>query len=477
MKKRWIWLLLIFILQACEDPFHQKLPDSNISKTPPETHLQFFFEPDTTLYPGDTWIINGDTVTLTDTFVLGLDTTVSRKILHWWGDDPDGEVIAYYYQWSWMPEKRFTVKEMDTFYLPLKSAFDLYTFKVWAMDNDSLIDPTPAIASFPVINSPPSIEWKLNTLPPVFGSANVTHLSFSHHSFFWDVSDLDGLETITEILWALDDTSNWSMLPGDARSILLKELSPGYHRFYVKAKDVAGAESGVISFPDSLDDQHPNLWLVKEQVGDILIVNDYSGDQLNFTHQNFYKSVMTELVGENGFSVWEIGAGRTNVHNSIPYATEDIELNLSYFSKVFWFTYRGANSVSEAALALTRFVADGGILFMNNAMKAEIVPDTSWTFTQIDSVYSFSATGRLFNNTKINAFWNETDLDTSLQLSLSSNIADRLWAIIPGAASKLRYQLEDGSLNSSDYIGTPPVMIETQIKHGKTFYFSLPLYN
>jgi len=66
------------------------------------------------------------------------------------------------------------------------------------MDNDSLLDPSPARISFPVINSPPEIEWKLNSLPIAGSNPNVTHKSFPHHSFFWNISDIDGRETITK---------------------------------------------------------------------------------------------------------------------------------------------------------------------------------------------------------------------------------------------------------------------------------------
>lgn len=476
--KKYILIIFgfIFVFSGCDDPFHQQLPNSEIHLQAPETHLQFFFSPDTLLEPGQSWVINGDTLILDDTLLLGLDTTVSQQVIHWWGDDPDGEIVGYYYQWSYMPDRLFTTMESDTFYLPLKTAFDIFTFRVWAVDNDSLVDSSPALVSFPVINTPPTIEWKLNSLPPILSDPDVVHKSFTHHSFFWDVYDLDGEATITHFYYAMDDTSSWTELPGTERSILVKNLSPGYHKFFIKAEDIAGAQSTIISFPDSLDGDHPNYWLVQEPIGDILIVNDYANDQLTFTHQNFYKSILTGRVGEDGVSTWEIGAARTNLQNSIPYSTEDIELNLSYFNKVFWFAYRGSNSISESALALTRFVANGGTLFMDNAMKDDVKPDTTWTFTQIDSVYSFSPRGRLFAGTKILADWGDTTLNQTLELSLSGNIADRLWAVLPGGTSTIRYQFEDGSLNSSDYAGTPPLMIETHINDGKCYYFSLPLF-
>ena len=473
--------LLVFVLltlAAC-GLFHPKLPPSTAQNLPPETHISFFYIPDTTLGPGDYWINHGDTVWVQDTLILGLDTTVSVQSVSWWGDDPDGDVIGYYLQWSYMDTPVFTQDESAIFYLPLRTQFDIYSLSVTAIDNDSLQDPTPAIASFPVFNSPPFVEWKLNSIPLTSRTADSLHVSFTHHSFYWDITDIDGQETITDIFYALDDTSSWTRLNGDQRQVMLTDIEAGYHRIFIKVKDIAGAESNIISFPDpNSDESKITRWQVKTPVGDILIVNDYQNDQVVYDHQNLYKGIFNDLVGTDGYSVWEIGGARTNTANTVPYSPEDIELNLSTFSKVFWFTFRGANSLNESSLALTRFVADGGILFMNNAQKAETNsrPDTTWTFTDIDSVYSYTSSGWVFVDTKINAFWDNTETDSLLELSVSSFLSDRLYAIIPGETSTLRYQFEDTENNFSDYTGTPPVMIETPIGNGVCYYMSLPLY-
>lgn len=471
-----LFLLLTGMLLSTCGLFHPALPASTARNLPPETHISLYYPADTTLGPGDYWTHNGDTVMVEDTLILGLDTTVSVQTVHWWGDDPDGEVIGYYIQWSYMDTAVFVQEETQTFYLPLRSQFDIYSLKVWAVDNDTLSDPTAAIASFPVYNSKPEVEWKLNSLPSASADTSDIHKSFTHHSFFWDVTDIDGQETITDIYYALDDTSSWNHLDGEIRSIMLTELDPGTHRIFLKVKDVAGAESDMISFPDPQDDERPNHWLVTEPVGDVLIVNDFQGDQSLYKHQTLYEGVFTSLVGANGYSVWEIGGNSTNTVNSVPYAAEDIEKNLSSFSKVFWYTFRGENSLNESALALTRFVSDGGILFMNNAQKATTTPDTTWTFTSIDSVYQYSNTGRIYGGTNLQASWGDTSYNTPLELQVSSTIADKLWAIIPGSNSELRYQFEPDSLNTSDYSGTPPIMIETPINLGSCFYMSIPLY-
>ena len=80
----------------------------------------------------------------------------------------------------------------------------MFTFEVWAVDDDSLIDPTPARQTFPVFNSKPVIEFKNRSNPPApAGNPDVIAYTFPTRTFLWDVTDPDGNETITKILYAV----------------------------------------------------------------------------------------------------------------------------------------------------------------------------------------------------------------------------------------------------------------------------------
>ncbi|MQY78182.1 MAG: hypothetical protein GH151_03180 [Bacteroidetes bacterium] len=83
-----------------------------------------------------------DTKLFIQTDTCGLDTTISTQYLHWWGIDPDGEVMGYFYQWSYFGEEYpdsfiWTTSESDTFHIPIHQDIDHFWFKVKAVDNSA----------------------------------------------------------------------------------------------------------------------------------------------------------------------------------------------------------------------------------------------------------------------------------------------------------------------------------------------------
>ena len=67
--------------------------------------------------------------------------------------------------------------------------------------------------------------------------------------------------------------------------------------------------------------------MVKPVQGDILIVDDYPLDNENNT-LSWYSSIMDTLVGETGYSVWEIG-------DELPFSSTDVPANLKYLNIFF----------------------------------------------------------------------------------------------------------------------------------------------
>jgi len=132
-------LAWILFTAACEEaPI--EAPVANLA---PETHLSVVFSD--SLYP---------------------DTLLSRVVLQWWGNDPDGEIDHYEYHWNFQPDTcsgpcwETTVLEADTFFLPLSAEIDSFAFQVRAVDREGLADPTPAFTRlYPIIPPPVSTSW------------------------------------------------------------------------------------------------------------------------------------------------------------------------------------------------------------------------------------------------------------------------------------------------------------------------------
>ncbi|MFH1861830.1 MAG: hypothetical protein ABH878_03365 [bacterium] len=241
---------------------------------------------------------------------------------------------------------------------PLQSAEPAESGGFLAPPMGSIIDAMDQVGAsltFPVRNTAPLVEFRIES-NPVLASGD-TCKTFLTRSFFWEVSDLDGNETVDSCFYALDpvpgDTA-WIGLPGSHTSVSLTELSPGLHRFCLKVQDIAGAFSPLISFPDTTD----RFWEVIEPLGELLIVDDYNLDATNIA-LNLYKSIFDTLSNVAGqYSVWEVG-------DNLPYAASDVLANLNYFQKVFWYSFSGFSHYPEALNAISSFLSNGGTLLIS----------------------------------------------------------------------------------------------------------------
>lgn len=317
------------------------------------------------------------------------DITTSRKQLNWWGEDPDGRVVSYQYRWgkvlfemispdSTVPDSVHVldladsirivltdttwedsewteeVSESKEFTVPIRSAFDVFIFQVAAFDNDEALDPTPAEVAFPVINSPPEVDFRILSNPMAEPD---THFTFPIRTFVWDGQDPDGNETIEAFMYALNPSegdTNWIEMDATVNSLTLDStvLTPGEKVFWLKARDVAGFESNRIHFPDTTVSTDPEYWFVKAPKGRFLLVDDYYRDLSN-AYLNSYRDAFTEAFGvENeAFSVWEIG-------QDLPFSTIDITETMMMFDRIFWYTYYGGLEHSSAFNSIHRFIND-----------------------------------------------------------------------------------------------------------------------
>lgn len=464
--------MFIVACESLENPFLDELPSEGLTNAAPETHLFLTFAPDEI----DT-VLSDTTADTTFIFVRHIaDTTTSNQIMYWWGEDSDGEVVAYHYRWNFEDDWTRSTAESDTFFLPLQVAYDEFLFQVRAEDNEGALDPTPAMLRIPVANSKPTIEFSNNSNPTAGNNPNVTHVTFPTRTFSWSVSDIDGLETIHEIRYRLDTTNAWIYRPGDVSSVTLTDIPEGYHTFYVQAIDTAGAYSNLLHFPDSSDAASPNGWRVVQPVGNILLIDDYKLDD-GSTHE-FYTNILDSLEGTDNYSVMELGYDE----KALPPAITDQVAMFSYFETVIWYHYSEAPSIPNADGALRTYLESGGNVFISS-----IFIDTDYTFTSIDSNWVVNPSGRMITGLDINM----VDLDVTdstaiipeLSLKTSALIARRVSAYYPalltdGEVSRDLFILQEPRNGNDSWSGTPPVaqLFQPSPGSGQSIFFSLPLH-
>lgn len=418
----------VLALSGC-DLLDDPITSSRFENTPPETFLSIISKSsiynhlDTVICDSlgycdsvYTYYFEGDSVPpgYVDTLDNALQTVLaSSQTMRWWGEDPDGDVIGYYYKWDHESDWTFTTSEFETFVIPIRTATDIFGFKVKAMDSDSLVDPSPATLILPVKNTPPKIEFRYQSNPIVTGStADITERTFPTRTFLWTTSDDDGLETIDSIFYSVDDTSNWTALGSAEKGITLTELDPGNHVFFLKVRDIAGAESEIIHYPDTTDESTPNTWEVMEPIGDVLLVDDFFFDKQNAA-MAWYKGLLDEMdgIGVNGYSVWEIGA-------SLPFSEKDVSATLNYFKHIVWYSATtGPEQYDDAANAINAFLQGGGNMLIN----VTELSNTAKTWFPFDSTAAINPNGRLFSGTIL-----ESSVHDSLDLKLSRLIPFRV---------------------------------------------------
>ncbi len=484
-----------------------------------------------------------DTAIVYDTLGNAFTTiTTSQQLMNWWGEDPDGEVVGYFYKWNTDADWSWATEESGLFYVPIRTALDVFSFSVMAVDNaaswdyvnpaksdfdneyfsdigDSIneydindviltegitigiqtpfdstlrplkgieiyklpptdianaVDPTPAMLTFPIRNSSPEIEFRYGSNPMRMDHGTISY-TFPTRTFIWDAFDLDGIETIINYYYALDDTCDtcWNVLDAQIHSsITLTDsmLTPGNHTFYLKAFDVAGAESNTIQFPDSLSIDECQVWSVMPVIGNTLLVDDFPLDP-GTEAQDWYSDVLETVLGTDQHSIWEIG-------KTLPYSAADLLANLSYFDHVVWYTaYTQNETYNEASSSILSFVMNGGNFFIS----ATELKDTSFVWFPIESHSVINPSGRFFPGRRL-----VSQVEGLNDLVTSYTIGVRVRSFIPDGTQfvtvkDLFHLQEPGS--GDEWTGTPNVCSLGQFQippnetSGKVVLLSLPLHN
>lgn len=353
-------LMLSVLLLSCGE----KIADNPLPNQPPATFLTFY--PDSSLA-----------------------TTTSRQVLHWWGDDPDGKVVKFLFTWdvnasvpeyfnntdilgSWDTTSTYS----DTFSLKFLDLDTVYTFRISAIDDFGLVDPTPATQSFPVANSRPEVEFITGT--------DIPETTYTVASFAWKGTDLDGDATIDRYEFVLDDTTAvWQSISADSSFINLKipdALSDLDHVFYLRAVDIAGVPSQIIRMPRK-DSQ---IWHVKRPIGKTLIIDDF---EVLDQGERIYPQTLDSLGLE--YSIWNIKLNRDGdiQYDLMPSSIDMFTGTMLLFDRILWYT--DSNPHFEAAqIAIPRYlkIPNKKILFSTQFREFFSEQGDPLEFSPVDSL-------------------------------------------------------------------------------------------
>lgn len=317
----------------------------------------------------------------------------SRLTVHWWGDDPDGLVVGYYFKWVGINDDwQFASKNDSTFNLPVQTTDTTFTFRVKAVDNhgngryDTEVtregvnygaepftdknnngswdegepyvdlgefDDTPAELEFPLYNSIPEVSWKENFVLPDTTLPVIT--------VAWNATDLDGEESIRSIDISANDTSDYVSLPGNTRLVTLRpknlnDNNPEYeilldgqptevfeetltglqfnseNKLYIRAMDIAGATSNIIEAPDTSFG-----WYINKPRGELLLIDDFmtTSDTEDKSINVFYKNAFSSIDGGNFQGKFELlDLEKTD----LPYINLTLLETMKFFEYTYWYS-------------------------------------------------------------------------------------------------------------------------------------------
>jgi hypothetical protein len=178
--------------------------------------------------------------------------------------------------------------------------------------------------------------------------------SFPVITLGWNADDLDGVESITRINIALNDTSDYISLERSARFVtlivdnieaaepsfiiykngVLSDAQPeklqnlklnDFNRLYVQAEDISGSKSKFVSLPDSAE-----TWFVKKPKDNFLVIDDFNGT----TPDEFYNNLFADVKGgilKDRIDILDVES------TLLPYQNVTFLETLKLFDYLYWY--------------------------------------------------------------------------------------------------------------------------------------------
>ncbi|MCH7639750.1 MAG: hypothetical protein IH855_09845 [Bacteroidetes bacterium] len=347
---------------------------------------------------------------------LGDGTLVSTVEVNWSGTDPDGFIVSYDFRFydesrlgSVGPEEEWvsTVSRDTTILLPIPpgESTAAVVFEVRAIDNDGLVDPTPARTIFPIRNSPPEFRIVDAEAPP-----DTTWPAFS---FTWLASDPDGDEDLAAVEVAFNDTlAGFTRIPGSIDFVTFKADDPratgttsarvftgrafqateivvpgllmdAENVVYFRSVDRTDTTSTMVRFPRTEEES----FVVRRVTSDILLINDYRTANHDVV-MPYHRDVLDGYVGGTGYDEWYLAepfqTGSTIVtaySNNFPTSPDPVlRETLRFWRHIYWVSTNATNrslgnNLPLAANFIDGFLEDGGSIFVNVRTRLPSSPD------------------------------------------------------------------------------------------------------
>ncbi len=373
-------LLVAFVLISCDTD----ITGERFANQPPDTQLSV----------RDTSLV--DNIPADDR----LTSTVSAT---WSGTDPDGFVQGFQLRFfdegqSLGPEEGWssTVRNDTLILLPIPRGERVanVVFEVRALDNEGVVDPSPARTVYPIQNSPPTLRLNGFELPP--------DTTFTIASFSWIADDPEGITNLASIEVSLNDSLNFVELPADIDFITLVAadnqdvteaevyLGRAFQRsqiripdfrlddtnvLYLRAKDLTDTTSIRIRFPaDDLES-----WYVRRPQGRVLFVNDYRKNTWPVI-EDFHRTLLQEfLPSGEPIDVWNITLPFTSGSTSTTSRSESLpsvqspmlDQTLALYDYIYWVSTNSTNNTTSnnlpfAAGATNQFFEEGGRMMVHS---------------------------------------------------------------------------------------------------------------
>lgn len=316
-----------------------------------------------------------ETSAIVDTIIRSGPNRLNSEVhIRWWGDDPDGFVQGFEIafdngDWS------YTELYDSIFILSPPPGHDTSDFKFMAraIDNNGATDPTPAKLTYPVKNSPPTIQYIPGLNNPV--------KTFPVIKLYWEGNDPDGFLNLNryEIVWndtnrvltPLDITvssATFSAVDVNADSseceiflnnndqpetFLLKGLMLNdTNRLYIRSVDNSEAKSRwLASYPI----------FVKKVDSDILMINAYSTGITAI--EDFY----TQRLINQGITDFDTIRIFENIGGSLTQQSPDNITQariFELFDYIIWYGNDAGKSLSLAQKTTSDFFNNGGKMMM-----------------------------------------------------------------------------------------------------------------